>query len=96
MKIDKDGRITIETEHEARLLYDLCGEIDEKGNFRDADGQVYSAIHRWLKETEAKPELLLVEVSMNFTRRAYQACAAWWKVKVERSEPKGRPYDDSM
>lgn len=92
MKIDENGRITIEASTEAETLFDLCTEIDAGGTFRVASGEVHPTIQRWLTAASAKPDLFLLQVAVVFVMRGFQACAAWWKSRTP--VPLARPYDD--
>lgn len=96
MKIDKDGRITIEAEHEADTLYGVCIEIDKTKDVRDDARLLFAPIRRWMDAVEMPPELEDFAARSTFMTRAYQACASWWKSKANAAKPLGRPYDDSM
>ena len=92
MKIDKDGRITIEAAHEAHLLYDLCIEIDKTSNSRTSTGEIHPMIRLWL---DAKGETPSTPLD-TFLIRGLSACTAWWMSKANAAKPLARPYDDSM
>ena len=92
MKIDKDGRITIEMEHEANTLYGVCIEIDKTGCSRTFTGEIHPMIRLWL---DAKGETPSTPLD-TFLIRGLLACTAWWMSKANAAKPLGRPYDDSM